>query len=307
MLRKRSHGVGAALAKGGFTLVELLVVITIIGILIALLLPAVQAAREAARRAECINHLKQMSLGFHNYHDSFGVFPDGGKNECTSPVAPWVDAASRCTAPGGGNAPGCCGPLNRGEWSWPYQILPYLELQSVRELPGDSLIYQTPVATYYCPTRRPIRLYGNVAKIDYAGCAGSSGSDGILVSRASRTVTVADIRDGTSCTIMLGEKQLAVDKFGSTYDDNEAYVAPGWDSEIYRRGSPSFPPGHDSLHPSYTNADPYVGSEYFGSSHPSVFNAAFADGAVRSLGYNIDLEVFHRLCMRADNLPVTVP
>ncbi len=287
---------------------ELLVVITIIGILIALLLPAVQAAREAARRGQCINHLKQMALAFHSYHDTYTVFPDGGKNECNAPIAPGVDSASRCSAPsGGGNAPGCCGPYGRGEWSWPYQVLSYMELQSVRDFTIDSMVYQTAVPTYYCPTRRSPRLYSSVAKIDYAGCAGSSGSDGVLVQRGTRTITIADIRDGTSCTILLGEKQLNVDKLSQTYDDNEAYVAPGWDSEIYRRGSLTYPPGPDTRHPSYTATDPLVGSEQFGSSHPGVFNAALADGSVCSIGFTIELEAFRRLCVRNDLLPVSVP
>jgi prepilin-type N-terminal cleavage/methylation domain-containing protein len=93
--------------SGGFTLVELLVVIAIIGILVALLLPAVQAAREAARRSQCTNNLKQLALGVHNFHDAFKVLPPGG----TPDMAPFGKATS-----GGG-------------WgsSWLVRILPFIE------------------------------------------------------------------------------------------------------------------------------------------------------------------------------------
>ncbi|NQT39037.1 MAG: DUF1559 domain-containing protein, partial [Planctomycetes bacterium] len=90
--------------KSGFTLVELLVVIAIIGILIALLLPAVQAAREAARRSQCSNNLKQLSLALHNYHDSFKSFPPG-----------WCSKRNA----GGGKL------TDYAFWGWGALILPY--------------------------------------------------------------------------------------------------------------------------------------------------------------------------------------
>lgn len=99
----------------GFTLVELLVVIAIIGILIALLLPAVQAAREAARRSQCTNNLKQLSLGLHNYHDTHKVFASG-----TITVAA---AAS-----------GTQGDQGVASWGWGALILPYIEQSSMSEL-----------------------------------------------------------------------------------------------------------------------------------------------------------------------------
>jgi hypothetical protein len=163
------------------------VVIAIIGILVALLLPAVQAAREAARRSECVNHLKQIGIGFLNHENSHRFLPTAG-------WSPWqvgdpLLGAGR-TQPGG----------------WMYQILPYIEEQSLYDLPDDNdkktvttrqreqalVLQETPVAVYNCPTRRPAKAYGyrlsngwnphnsgsitqqtgKVAKGDYAGNAG---------------------------------------------------------------------------------------------------------------------------------------
>ena len=239
----------------GFTLVELLVVIAIIGILIALLLPAVQAAREAARRLQCSNHLKQIALAFHNYHDVHRTLPDGGKNACDSPAHPGASCSSGATH--------TWSPYNRGEWSWTYQILPFLEQENVYDNSSNTTVYRTVIQTYYCPTRRPARLYNNVAKIDYAVCAGSNGSDGAIKRRGAGNTQFAHITDGTSNTLLLGGKQLNPERLGSTYDDNEPYVAPGWDSEIFRYGSQTYPPEPDTGHPSYTASDPNSASSQY--------------------------------------------
>src|SRR5688572_21241712 len=95
----------------GFTLVELLVVIAIIGILVALLLPAVQAAREAARRMSCGNNLKQISLGLHNYHDTYKAFPAG-----------WFDFGGAAN--------------NFESWGWSAMLLPFVEQQPLHDQMG---------------------------------------------------------------------------------------------------------------------------------------------------------------------------
>ena len=132
-------------SQSGFTLVELLVVIAIIGILVALLLPAVQSAREAARRTQCSNHVKQMSLACLQYQSQLGYYPGGG-------WGPWwvgdADCGSGKMQPGG----------------WIYRILPFIEEQDLHDM-GSGLTgnekwiahgqrYQYAVATFNCPSRR---------------------------------------------------------------------------------------------------------------------------------------------------------
>jgi prepilin-type N-terminal cleavage/methylation domain-containing protein len=287
----------------GFTLVELLVVIAIIGILIALLLPAVQAAREAGRRTQCANHLHQIAIAFHNYHDVNRILPDGGKNICDSPVNP--AAAANCAMPPSPNW-GCCGPWDRSEWSWTHQILPFIEQSPLHDEPSNAIVFRTPLEFYHCPTKRRPYLFQDRAKIDYAGCAGSNGNNGMLVRKGLPTLTLGAVTDGLANTIMLGEKCLNPRRFGFTYDDNEPFVAPGWDSEIFRVGSPTAPPQPDWEHTSFTSPDPNSGSNRFGSSHPVMFMVSMGDGAVRPVRYTVNLEMFRRACVRNDNLPVTL-
>ncbi|MEX0818470.1 MAG: DUF1559 domain-containing protein, partial [Pirellulaceae bacterium] len=152
----------------GFTLVELLVVIAIIGILVALLLPAVQAAREAARRMQCSNNLKQLGLALHNYHDTLKTFPPGYVSN-----RPGVEGSSSwCRSGGVQGAP------------WTALILPYMEQQNLHDQFNFNVPFQAtsnqmappnsnvviPLDTYSCPS--DVRLGSNPLWNSYFGVQG---------------------------------------------------------------------------------------------------------------------------------------
>lgn len=293
--------------RPAFTLIELLVVIAIIAILIGLLLPAVQKVRAAAARTQCQNHLKQIGLAWHNYQDAQGVLPTGGKNYCETP---YINAtvATQCTAD---PTPGCCSPYDRTEWSWTYQILPYIEQATIFNNSSNGQVYTSIVKIYYCPSKRKAQLYGGQAKVDYAANGGTNGANGVVLRTGTGTLRLELIPDGTSNTLMVGEKRLRFDKFGVSYDDNEPYVAPGWDSEIFRTAaaevyseSPCCGPNRDirvTLNPPFT--DPDNGMQQFGSSHETGINAVMADGSVRIIRFNPTASVFQSACRRDDGVP----
>ena len=180
--------------RRAFTLVELLVVIAIIGILIALLLPAVQAAREAARRMQCTNHLKQMGLAMHNHHDTHKFFPSGGRDDKDYPTftGDGLDTNGLGTLSDPGGSPEIAPQQSA---SYLFQTLAFMEQSNVWDAPGATIeargigIAGAVIPTFYCPSRRqpqsrvgtmsftyykgitlPNGQIAPIGQTDYAGC-----------------------------------------------------------------------------------------------------------------------------------------
>jgi prepilin-type N-terminal cleavage/methylation domain-containing protein len=321
----------------GFTLVELLVVIAIIGVLVSLLLPAVQSAREAARRIQCSNHLKQFGLAVHNFHDTNRELPNLGHG--------WwwhINFANGNLPNGTPIYTNTGGQLVRNRhigMGWGYQILPFMEQQNVYDggnLPTNYqksiLAIRTPITEHFCPSRRGRRLLpvngewysepnvyprgslGNYphAPTDYAACClDNNGRLGAMVRITNpanldsndgyEPTNFASIIDGTSNTLFIAEKRLNVTYINQYQgDDNEGYTS-GFDHDTVRFGDRAFPPLRDIK---ATSAD---GAQRFGSSHPAGFNALMGDGSVRLMSYTVNNVMFEFICRREDGNTVQLP
>jgi len=306
-------------SRRAFTLVELLVVIAIIGILIALLLPAVQAAREAARRSSCTNQVKQLSLAVHNYHDTFKRIPPGtlSTNTTTYSTAGW------CTS--GSNA------NNRAPWT--VLLLPFIEQTNLHEQfnMGEAFTASTNVAgsstnhalsllnnpTYQCPSDR--NSLSDKDNINYLGVQGggpiaaascTSTSDrrvfyvtGMMIHNGN--LKFSNATDGTSNVFLIGESKYCVtaDARGDGYHMTWASTSK-LDSWAM--------PGAIAAAVLQINSYPGDGgkvdtfnyqSRLFGSFHPGGCQFGLLDGSVHFVSETINLDVYQTLANRDDGLP----
>jgi len=346
----------------GFTLLELLVVIAIIGVLIALLLPAVQKVREAANRVHCLNNLKQLGLALHNYHDCYNRFPPSLDAAMLPPIA-----AQAWGAPRKGWTP---------YWSWLAYIMPFIEQDNLWNQAyawaqiggGDTSNYAgghwwpwgdfwdpnpvppnpalgTPVKSYICPSepRNLLVQYEAlsttdimaIAFTDYLGVDGIQGQDpgawwnppqawpagdksGILPNSSwdqARRINFASISDGSSNTLMVGERPPSADMFfgwwfaGGGFDGSGVGdVTLGAREYVYAANVAVYAiavDGTGTLAPCPAskvgfqpgNVDNSCDQVHFWSLHPGGANWLLGDGSARFLSYTVD-EVLPQLCTR---------
>ena len=311
--------------RTAFTIVELLVAVAIISVLIALLLPAIQAAREASRRSHCANNLRQVGVALLLFHDQVGEFPTGGWGH------QWIGVQDR-------------GAGKRQPGGWIYSLLPYLEQANLHRKGAhsageeDESLLEQPLPVFNCPTRRPLRTWpvsnkyaymsqlkpaGSaelVGRGDYAINGGATkaqsfkGPDSIAIGDSSTyswpnpagiqgqpttpfsgishirmAMQLARIEDGSSNTYLVGEKYLDPVHYddGESPGDNES-LYNGFCSDNHRFTELDLQPAADGSLP----FDDLRSQYRFGSSHANGLHIASCDGAVRFVSFDIEPKAF---------------
>ena len=327
---------GLRFRRSGFTLVELLVVIAIIGVLIALLLPAVQMAREAARRVSCGNNLKQYGIALHLYHDVNNVFPQGGSLKWGNHGDSWD----------GINAP------NVG---WQVRVLPFMEQNTLYEKVNFNAVYafDTPVASQgtvkparenqvpyaMCPSDPRAPIVGGWAQTSYCGNLGSTlkisirsscdqfvtkgvhymeGGDGEagntddpnlvngLFSRLGMRVGMANVTDGTSNTFMVGEVLMdCTDHTAGWWHMNAGGNAHASTSIPLNTMTTCARSQQEAVERGYLNPqcwqkDNWNYSWGFRSQHPAGAQFVFVDGSVHFIPKTINYNTYQYLGSRND-------
>ena len=295
----------------GFTLVELLVVIAIIGVLVALLLPAVQAAREAARRMQCGNNLKQIALSAHNYHNTYKTFPPAFLYK------PPYPANGR-------------GPNNTPFWGWSSFLLPFIEQQPLHERLNVGTTHllvavntpllldmmQKPISSFRCPSDTgPVLQVGSPNLLDGKSTAVSNyvGSNGSRFFRGrnnnhinigmfveSRSISFRDVLDGTSNTAFVGERKwamhdindrLRVSRAGNIFGVRRHNNSTSGSNAVMATGRSKL---------NYNWANTGRSRRSFSSEHPGGAQFALCDASVRFIPETIDND-FNTYPLGADN------
>jgi prepilin-type N-terminal cleavage/methylation domain-containing protein len=281
---------------GGFTLVELLVVIAIIGVLVALLLPAVQSAREAARRMQCSNNLKQITIAVHNYHDSHKMLPPGSTNATLSgstgfaAILPYLDQAN---------------------------LYSQYNFSKGNSEPENLQVVSQRIKTYICPSCFFIR------KVPINGCDANDRapgtyafststddpygiSDGAIVNALTPPTRMASITDGTSNTFLAGENHWGFRDYTFTSGPCVGQVRGG-----FSYWSSPYPLATIFTTKGPFNAQSMNGDSMrlatFRSSHPSGVNMANVDGSVRFVMDSIDHNMLDAAATREGGESVSLP